>query len=70
MDPDYLASAYTDEAMLNGIGVAIAGGRPNIDEGTTQEQRLLRLMRVVEMTAFANGKLTVQCAVKRALGVA
>lgn len=58
---------YTDEGLLHGIRIAKAGGRKNIDEGTTEEQRLLRLLRIVEKSGFAAGTLAVQSKIKDAL---
>jgi hypothetical protein len=60
---------YVDEALRHGIRVAKAGGRVNIDEGTTEEDRLLRLIRVVEQSAYTAGRLSVRECVKSALGI-
>lgn len=60
---------YSDEGLANGIRVAKQGGRPNIDEGSTEELRLIRLLRLVERSAYEAGRADVRNRIKSALGI-
>lgn len=56
---------YTDEGLLNGIRLALVGTRED-DKGMITEERLLRLLRIVEKSGFAAGTLAVQSSIKEA----
>ena len=66
---EYLSSRYSDEGIRQGIQIAIAGGRPNQDEDTTTEDRLLRLIRIVEVQMFQSGQQSVRNQITKALGI-
>lgn len=60
---------YSDESLANGIRVAKQGGRLNIDEGSTEELRLIRLIRTIELSAYGAGRADVRNRIKSALGI-
>lgn len=60
---------FSNEGLLQGIRLAKEGGRPQYDEGTTEEQRFLRLLRTVERQGFDAGRSDVRDRIKTALGI-
>lgn len=60
---------FSNEGLLQGIRLAKEGGRVQSDEGTTEEQRFLRLLRTVERQGYEAGVLKVRSAIRQALGI-
>ena len=58
---------YSNEQLLNGINVAIAGGRQS--DSDKLDERLLALIKTIELEAYNQGKREIQAMMRKALNI-
>lgn len=65
---EFELARHPDDNVWHALELARAGGRPH-EEGSTEKERVLQLIRIIQRDLYERGRMSVQQAIRQALGI-